>query len=392
MLTRNINLQDRLINGQMETVVKIDVNEPNVLYVKFDVEKAGKTTIHTSSNSFAKQNNLVPIEPVLAKIKVRPGKASSPEIQRTQFPIALSWACTVHKVQGLTLEKVVVSLNSKKQRYFNYGQIYVALSHATSLQGLYILGEIKSKHIKVNQNVNEEYERLRDSSSYFNTSTKDEHSDDSVLTISLLSIGSLRKHSEDIKFHSQLFSSDVLAVTETQLLPNDLDMEIKKNLEPFRTYRQDHPTDKYSSMAICVKPNLEVENYEYIPILNALKFYLVDTNLQESQSFLLLYRKNNSIVSQHIEALQYVLNSSRIDMILGDFNINYLNEIHSQPLSLIESLNYTQIVTEPTFVSAGTLLDHVYVRPTCIRILKNSVISVYYSDHDAVVTSLQYLT
>ena len=93
-----------------------------------------------------------------------------------------------------------------------------------------------------------------------------------------------------------------------------------------------------------------------------------------------------------MEALQYVINSSRIDMILGDFNINYLNEIHCQPLSLIESLNYTQIVTEPTFVSVGTLLDHVYVRPTSIRILNNSVVSVYYSDHDAVVTSLQYLT
>ncbi len=272
------------------------------------------------------------MNPVLAKIKVRPGKASSPEIQRIQFPIVLSWACTVHKVQGLTIEKVVISLDLKKQRSFNYRQIYVALGCATSLQGLYILGEMKSKHIKVNPKVNEEYEKQQDSSSYFNTLTKDVHSDDSVLTISLLNIRSLRKHSEDIKFHSQLFSSDVVALTETQLLLNDLDMEIKKNLEPFRTYRQDHRTDKYSSIAICVKPNLEVENYEYIPILNALKFDLVNTNLQESRSFLLLYRKNNSIVSQYMEALQYVINSSRIDMILGDFNINYLNEIHCQPL------------------------------------------------------------
>ena len=107
MLTTNINIQDRLINGQMGTVIKIGINtnnEPNVLYVKFDDEKAGKTTINTSSNSFAKENRLVPIEPVLAKIKVRPGKASSPEIQRVQFPIALSWACTVHKVQGLLLK------------------------------------------------------------------------------------------------------------------------------------------------------------------------------------------------------------------------------------------------------------------------------------------------
>ena len=55
-------------------------------------------------------------------------------------------------------------------------------------------------------------------------------------------------------------------------------------------------------------------------------------------------------MSQYVEALQCVINSSRIDTILGDFNISYLNEIHSQPLSFMESLNYTQIVTEPTFV------------------------------------------
>ena len=352
-------------------------NEPNVLYVKIDDEKAGKTTINTSSNSFAKENRLVPIEPVLAKIKVRPGKASSPEIQRIQFPIALSWACTVHKVQGLTtLENVVVSLNLRKQRYFNYGQIYVTLSHATSLQGLHILGEMQSKHIKANPKVNEEYERLRDSSPYFDTLAEEQYSCDPVLTVSLLNIRSLRKHSEDIKFHAQLFNSDVLALTETQLLANDSDVEIKENLEPFRIYRQDHCTDKYSSMAICVKHNLELENYESIPILNAIKFDFVDTRLRESRSLLLLYRKNNSNVPQYMEVLQYVISSSRIDEIIGDFNMNYFNEIHSQPLLFIESLNYTQIVTEPTFVSAGSLLDHMYKRPTSIRIFNNSVVTL----------------
>ena len=78
-------------------------------------------------------------------------------------------------------------------------------------------------------------------------------------------------------------------------------------------------------------------------------------------------------------------------MVFGDFNINYFNGTHSQPLiSLMESLNYTQIVTEPTFVSAGSLLDHVYVKRTSIQIINSSVVSVYYSDHDAVVTSLQF--
>ncbi|CAB3998256.1 ATP-dependent DNA helicase PIF1 [Paramuricea clavata] len=296
MLTTNINIQDRLINGQMGTVVKIQVNGSNIpiiLYIKFDDENAGKTMINTSANSFARENHLVLIEPVLAKFKVRPGKPSSPEIQRIQFPVALSWACTVHKVQGLTLENVVVSLELNKQRSFNYGQIYVALSRATSLQGLHILGEIQSKHIKANPKVHKEYERLRNSC--LRTFTKHKSSNSSFVTISLLNMRSLRKHSNDIKLHLQLFHSDVLAFTETQLLANDSDAEIAANLKPFKIYRQDHDSDKYSSMAI-----------------EAIKFVLVDTKLQESRSFLLLYRKNNSSVSQYIEALRYLLNTTLI--------------------------------------------------------------------------------
>ena len=394
MCTTNINIQDRLINGQMGTVVKIDLNsnkDPNVVYIKFDHSKAGKTTINTCGKSFAIKHHVVPIEPVLAKIKIKPGKASSPEIQRVQFPLALSWACTVHKVQGLTLDNIVVSLELRKQRSFNYGQIYVALSRATSLEGLHILGKLQNNHIKANPKVHEEYERLQNFIPCFMSSIETEYCSNPILTLSLLNIRSLRKHSQDVKVHSQLFNSDVLVFTETQLLPNDSDMEITEDLRPFRICRHDHSTDKYSSMAICIKDTFIIQDYQYIPSLNALSFSLMNIKQQEFRSFLLLYRKNNSSVSQYLQALEYILNASKIDIVFGDFNINYFNQTQSQPLkSLMESLGYNQIVTEPTFLSSGSLLDHVYVLPTSIQILQNSVVSVYYSDHDAVVTTLQY--
>ena len=237
MLTTNINIQDRLINGQMGTAFKIDVNQntetPTVLYIKFDDPNAGKNLINTCGNPFARDNKVVPIEPVLAKIKIRPGKASSPEIQRVQFPITLAWACTIHKVQGLTLEKVVISSDLIKQKAFNYGQIYVALSRATCLQGLYILGQIESKHVKANPKVLEEYQRLRNECT-ISRSTTLLPNDVNILTISLLNIRSLKKHSIDIKFDSRLFNSDVIALTETQLLPHDSDNEIVDNLCPFK--------------------------------------------------------------------------------------------------------------------------------------------------------------
>lgn len=60
----------------------------------------------------------------------------TPYIQKTkQFPIKLAYAFTIHKAQGQTYDKVILDLNS---HIFAPGQLYVALSRARSLQGLYL--------------------------------------------------------------------------------------------------------------------------------------------------------------------------------------------------------------------------------------------------------------
>ena len=144
MLSANIDFSDRLINGQIGTVVKIYVNPntqtPSTIFIKFDDDKARQNMINSSNNQYAKEHKVLPIEHILAEIKVRPNKLSSPEIQRIQFPITLAWACIVHKVQGLTLDRVFISFHLNKQRSFNYGQIYVSIIRAKTLQGIYALG------------------------------------------------------------------------------------------------------------------------------------------------------------------------------------------------------------------------------------------------------------
>ena len=82
-----------------------------------------------------------------------------------------------------------------------------------------------------------------------------------------------------------------------------------------------------------------------------------------------------------------ILINHDIDIILGDFNINIYNQNEIQPLAtLMESLNYIQIVQSPTFVSSGSLLDHVYVKEANYSnmTIRCSVLPLYYSDHDAV--------
>lgn len=106
--------------------------------------------------------------------------------------------------------------------------------------------------------------------------------------------------------------------------------------------------------------------------------------LQVNICLLLVYRKNNSNIVEFINDINYLVRSNSIDIILGDFNINYFNSKDIEPLtSLMQSLSYIQIVNEATFIS-GSLLDHVYVKKSNEADIDISVISVYYSDHDAI--------
>ena len=56
--------------------------------------------------------------------------------KRTQFPVKVCYAMTINKSQGRSLNKIGIYL---PQPIFGHGQLYVALSRATSPEGLRIL-------------------------------------------------------------------------------------------------------------------------------------------------------------------------------------------------------------------------------------------------------------
>jgi ATP-dependent DNA helicase PIF1 len=87
------------------------------------------------------------------KIELPSGEVQA---QRTQLPLILAWALSIHKAQGQTLERVKIDL----KRIFENGQAYVALSRAVSQEGLEVHNFDKSKvmaHPRVAQFYNSLY-------------------------------------------------------------------------------------------------------------------------------------------------------------------------------------------------------------------------------------------
>ncbi|MFT3846000.1 MAG: helix-turn-helix domain-containing protein [Lacibacter sp.] len=66
-----------------------------------------------------------------------------------QYPLRLAWAITVHKSQGLTFDKIMIDAGKS----FASGQVYVALSRCTTLDGIVLLSNVHTSVIFSNEHV-----------------------------------------------------------------------------------------------------------------------------------------------------------------------------------------------------------------------------------------------
>ncbi len=73
-----------------------------------------------------------------------------------QIPLRLAWAVTIHKSQGLTFDKVIVDAGQA----FAHGQVYVALSRCTSLEGLVLKTRITPNTLVNDYSVDQFVEHL----------------------------------------------------------------------------------------------------------------------------------------------------------------------------------------------------------------------------------------
>ncbi|KAI3457086.1 hypothetical protein Pfo_013749 [Paulownia fortunei] len=143
MLIKNINPWRKLVNGATGTVVELcEVSENQ--YGMHDMCSHGNVLPLVKFDSGLE----LVVEPEIWVVM----DGDKVVARRRQIPLILSWALSIHKCQGMTLDKLHTDLS----RVFDFGMVYVALSRVRSLGGLYLSGLDPSK-IKAHPKVLEFY-------------------------------------------------------------------------------------------------------------------------------------------------------------------------------------------------------------------------------------------
>ena len=102
---------------------------------------------------------IVKFDNIENEIKVKPHNwilECNENYSLAQIPLVLSWAITIHKSQGMSIEKAIIDIGSS---VFQYGQTYVALSRVKSLNGLY-LTKVNAQKIRAHPEVIKFYKKL----------------------------------------------------------------------------------------------------------------------------------------------------------------------------------------------------------------------------------------
>lgn len=137
MLISNLSVEEGLVNGSRGVVHSFsDAGNPIVRFTDTDEQK--------------RENDEVEIMPYTFQVKSGGSEIAS----RTQIPLVLAWALTIHKSQGMSLNRVDIDFTGM----FAEGQAYVALSRARALKGMRIIG-FDARLIKANSIARKFYER-----------------------------------------------------------------------------------------------------------------------------------------------------------------------------------------------------------------------------------------
>ena len=334
MLTRNLDIDDKLVNGTLATVKRLDRvgndiygNPTGRVYVKCDNESAGSK--YKDARLIQELKDCVPIQPEVVKFNFK-GK----EITRKQFPFVLAHGMTTHKSQGGTIEYFVADLDRTpapgKRKNYNVteGMFYTMLSRGKERKNIK-LKNFDESCIKVNKSAVIEMERLRRESVLDCPHPLKKMTSPSISYVNIVKWSKHIEHFLSDKAHAEY--SSLFCFTETNII-NEQCTRIKNYLPEWDDihFSQGH------GLAICYN-TMKVKLIKEFNYFGTLEIVPVLLKIDQEMIFLVVVYRRPGPIGNFISTLMAVLDQLIMEnpiteeyrmLIIGDFNLDQMLPEH----------------------------------------------------------------
>jgi len=378
MLTYNVDVSDCLTNGARGLLCGVErTEEGNItkLLIKFD-ERCQGARQRRLRHSW-KYKNCTVVEKVLFTYTLsKKGSRGSNTAKIYQFPIVVCFSATAHKFQGQTIvkpNKAAMDLRT----VFQAAMAYVMLSRVQHISQLFILECVPEHKLYACPKALEELERLNSISKNENPSNWEKDSRNK-LKISFLNCQSLLYKIADIKEDIYLLKSNVLCLSETWLRSDNVKDEMK--IDQYSLIL--NSVDRGRGLATYFKEGVQHEQNIKSKYLQLSKFS------SEYIDIISVYRSKEGNITQLIDHLRLLLDTEKITIIGGDFNICLVQNKANELSTFLSCLGFKQLVNEATHIKGGHI-DHVYIKGCNSADVE--LYSPYYTamDHDALCISIE---
>ena len=205
---------------------------------------------------------------------------------------------------------------------------------------------------------------------------------ENAIKISSLNCAGLKSHFQDIKTDDRLQRADIIHLVEISLMENE-------DEDAF-------PLDGYSHKFIKngngkgIATYYAKEKFHHVEDIKTEKFQIIKFK-HEVLDIINVYRSQSGHSLELLDHLKKQIETGRITIITGDFNICFMENFNNRMVQGLLSLGFDQLVHEPTHIH-GRHIDHAYFLDPSGR-LKPIVerYSPYYSDHDGICITIPEL-